>query len=103
MASNLRQKKQIDYRVLHEGESLRLGKETMSTPEVLDSTFYVERLISKKRDNGKSVSITLSLSLSLSLSLWLLLGSRLFIYLFTSCTIFMMLFKIKILYYIISL
>ena len=76
MASNLRQKKQIDYRVLHEGESLRLGKETRSTPEVLDSTFYVERLISKKRDNGKSVSI------SLSHSLWLLLGSRLFIYLY---------------------
>ena len=55
MASNLRQKKQKDYRVLHESESLRLGKETRSTPEVLDSTFYVERLISKKRDNGKSV------------------------------------------------
>ena len=46
------------------------------TPEVLESTFYVERLISKKRDNGKSVN------LSLSLSLRLLLGSRLFIYLF---------------------
>ena len=68
MASNLRQKKQIDYRVLHEGESLRLGKETRSTPEVLDSTFYVERLISKKRDNGKSLSISLSLSLSLAVA-----------------------------------
>ena len=95
MASNLRQKKQIDYRVLHEGESLRLGKETRSTPEVLDSTFYVERLISKKRDNGKSVSI--------SLTLFLAVARQSPIYLFTSCTIFIMLFKIKILYYIISL
>ena len=68
MASNLRQKKQIDYRILHEGESLRFGKETRSTPEVLDSTFYVERLIRKKRDNGKSVSISLSLSLSLAVA-----------------------------------
>ena len=99
MASNLRQKKQIDYRVLHEGESLRLGKETRSTPEVLDSTFYVERLISKKRDNGKSVSISLTLFLAVARQSPIYL----FIYLFTSCTIFIMLFKIKILYYIISL
>ena len=64
MASNVRQKKQIDYKVLHEGECLRLGKETWSTPNVLESTFYVERLISKKIDSGKSVSLSLSLSLS---------------------------------------
>ena len=81
MASNLRQKKQIDYRVLPEGESLRLGKETRSTPEVLDSTFYVERLISKKRGNGKSVSISLSLSLSLSLAVARQSPIYLFIYL----------------------
>ena len=40
-----------------------------------------------------------NLQVSLSLSLRLLLGSRLFIFLFTSCTIITMLFKIKILYY----
>ena len=100
MASKLEQKKQIDYRVLHEGESLRLGKDTRSTPDVLESIFYVERLISKKRDNGKYVK---SLSFSLSLSLSQAIARQSLIYLFTSCTILIMLFKIKILYYIITL
>ena len=42
------------------------GKETRSTPEVLESTFYVERLISKKRDNGKSVSIYIYIYLAVA-------------------------------------
>ena len=44
------------------------GKRPGPPTGVLDSTFYVERLISKKRDNGKSVSISLSLSLSLAVA-----------------------------------
>ena len=70
MASNLRQKTKLNYKSLHEGEHLRLeGKLQKPTPEVLESQFYVERLLTKKKDNGKHVSISLSLSLCLSLSL----------------------------------
>ena len=73
MASNLRQKTKLNYKSLHEGEHLRLeGKLQKPTPEVLESHFYVERLITKKKDNGKHVSLSLSQYVSSSYSSFLI-------------------------------
>ena len=65
MASYLRQKEKINYKTVHESQSLHLRKESSTRREVLQETFDVERLISKKKDNGKSVSIYLSIYLSI--------------------------------------
>ena len=61
MASYLRQKEKINYKTVHEGQSLHLRKESSTRREVLQETFDVERLISKKKDNGKSVIILVRL------------------------------------------
>ena len=72
MASNLRQKTKLNYKSLHEGEHLRLeGRIQKLIPDVLESQFYGEILITENRQWKTCNYNFFSLSLSFSLSLML--------------------------------
>ena len=63
MAFSLRPRQKIDYRLLNEGESLELKRQPITDkPVVLEESYNVERLISRKKEPGSRVSISLSLS-----------------------------------------
>lgn len=58
MASNLRQRQNIDYKVLNDGPTLSLGKSACkSESRVLEEEYFVDRLIWRRKQKNQRVRI----------------------------------------------
>lgn len=78
MAFNLRPRQRTDYQFLNSGENVKFENAIIKINPVIEETYFIDRLIWRRKDKERCVSITLSVFFLSFFLIWVCIFAFLF-------------------------